>query len=68
MSNERQIPADESCPGLKAWTTCTYICFGEDLTESKINRSCIGNYTSCERYQEHLRNLTDTREVEFLRI
>ena len=68
MTNERQIPADESCPGLRAWTTCTYICFGEDLLESEIDRKCIGHYTSCERYQEHLKNQNDTRPVEFLRM
>lgn len=45
---------DESCPGLREWITCKYIPFGEDQTDSKIGRICIGNYTSCPRYLEQV--------------
>jgi hypothetical protein len=52
-TNNNPLAHDESCPGLRAWTTCTYITFGEDLLESQISRTCIGNYLSCHRYQDH---------------
>ena len=55
-TNTRQIPPNEPCPGLRAWKTCTYICFGEDEPDSKIARLCIGNYLSCERYHEYIKH------------
>ena len=43
----------EPCPGLRAWRICTYIAFGESEPDSKIERLCLENYKSCERYQTH---------------
>ena len=62
----KQIPENEPCPGLRAWKTCTYICFGEDEPDSKIARLCIGKYLTCERYQEHIKQKeTGARSQEF---
>ncbi len=51
---QKSILPDESCPGLRAWKTCKYVPFGEDQTDSKIDRVCIGHYDSCPRYLGHL--------------
>lgn len=38
------------CPGLRAWTTCAYVPNPETLSESKIDKVCLGNFDCCGRY------------------
>jgi len=67
LTNRNQsVPRDEPCPGLEGWKTCRYICFGEEETDSKIERVCIGNYTSCERYKEYRHELDKSTELRTL--